>query len=206
VATLTYTHPHHLSKLSDELMAAVPSIAPVPGPDGVNMAVMTLSDDGGDVITMTVPDEADEAAIAAVVAAHDPTPPPAVFDYVETLVVSAVARTTDGGFREIWRLPTSPKHTYRAALEMRATDAMDQTTKVQEARLVFKGLSGSVVQVGTTTVLWSAPDAGTTAWAIQAQAQGQDLVFGVRGAAGKTIDWSMSGEIVVFAPEGLQST
>jgi len=129
--------------------------------------------------------------------------PPSVIEHVETRTVSAVTRTTDGVFREIWRLSTTFKHIYRASLEMRATDATDGTTKAQQAVLVFKGLASSVVQVGTTTVLWSAPDAGTTAWAIQAQVQGQDLVFGVRGAAGKTIDWSLAGEVVIFAPEGL---
>jgi hypothetical protein len=130
--------------------------------------------------------------------------PPRVVEYVETRAVSAVTRTTDGAFREIWRLATQPKHVYRAALEMRATDAADGTTKAQEARLVFKGTASTVVQVGATVVLWAAQDAAATGWAIQAQVQGTDLLFGVRGAAGKTIDWSLDGAVVVFAPSGLE--
>jgi hypothetical protein len=141
------------------------------------------------------------AGAEAVVEAH--VAPPLVIGYVETRAVAVVTRTTDGAFRELWRLETQPKHIYRAALEMEATDATDGTTKAQEARLVFKGLASSVVQVGTTTVLWSAPDVGTTSWAIQAQVQGQDLVFGVRGVAGKTIDWTLSGDLRIYAPEGL---
>lgn len=129
--------------------------------------------------------------------------PPLVMEYVETRAVDAVTRTTDGAFRAIWRLPTTPKHVYRAALEMRATDATDGTTKAQEARLVFKGLAASVVQVGATAVLWTAQDAAATGWAIQAQVDGAELVFGVRGAAGRTIDFSLSGAVVVFAPGGL---
>lgn len=73
--TLTYTKPHVLGTLHDELLALVPGLAPVPGPDGMLVAVLALWDDGGDVITMTVPDDADEPAIAAVVAAHPADPP-----------------------------------------------------------------------------------------------------------------------------------
>jgi hypothetical protein len=53
-------------------------------------------------------------------------------------------------------------------------------------------------------VLWAAQDAAAAGWAIQAQAQGMELMFGVRGAAGKTIDWSLEGNAAIFAPEGLE--
>lgn len=143
------------------------------------------------------------AGAEPVVEAH--VAPPRVVEHVEVVAVTAVTRTTDGAFREIWRLKTTPRHAYRAALEMVAIDATDGTTKAQEARLVFKGTAGSVVQVGATVVLWAAQDAPATGWAIQAQVQGTDLVFGVRGAAGKTIDWSLEGQVVTFSPEGLDA-
>jgi hypothetical protein len=64
---LHYLKAHNLSKLHDELLAAFPSLAveknPILGVEGL-----------GDEIWLTVPDAADEAAIAAVVARHDPTP------------------------------------------------------------------------------------------------------------------------------------
>lgn len=183
-----------LALLADELQAAgVPFNALGTTGDGDDVMLWTYDADGA---LTELPTEA-----IPVVDAH--VAPPLVVEFVESRAVEAVTRTTDGAFREIWRIETSPRHSYRSALEMRATDAMDGTHKAQEARLVFKGLAGSVVQVGTTTVLWSAPDPGTTAWAIQAQAQGTALVFGVRGAAGRTIDWSLAGEVVIFAPEGL---
>lgn len=160
---------------------------------GTELEILTGGEDGE---LIDLPPEAEP-----VVDAH--VAPPQVVEHVETRVVTAVTRTTDAAFHEIWRLPTTFKHIYRAALEMRATDATDGTTKAQEARLVFKGLASSVVQVGTTSALWAAQDAAASAWAIQAQVQGIDLVFGVRGAAGKTIDWSLEGQIVIFAPEGL---
>lgn len=132
-------------------------------------------------------------------------PPPAVL-YVRTVPVNAVVRTADGAVRELFRFATSPKHVYRAALEMRATDATDGTTKGQEARLVFKGLASSVVQVGATASLWAAQDAAATGWTIQVQAVGTELVFGVRGSAGRTVDWSLVGDLVDFAPAGLAAS
>lgn len=162
------------------------------------------TDTDGEVYTFTPTGEVLEIPAAGVPVVEAHVAPPLVVEHVETRSVDAVARTTDGNFREIWRLSTAARHVYRAALELRATDAADGTTKAQEARLVFKGGAGSVVQVGTTAVLWAAQDAAATGWAIQVQVQGIDLVFGVRGAASKTIDWSLSGALVIFAPEGLE--
>jgi hypothetical protein len=71
--TLTYTQPHHLSKLHDELLT-IPGLRPV-GEGEARTAAMSLSGDG-QALTLRVPDGADEVAIRAVVEAHDPTPPP----------------------------------------------------------------------------------------------------------------------------------
>lgn len=65
---LHYERPNDLSKLHDELLAALPALRPTEG--GPVLAVEGLGDD----IWLTVPDDADQDAIAAVVAAHDPTP------------------------------------------------------------------------------------------------------------------------------------
>ena len=75
--TLTYTRPHNLSRLHADLHAAMPSLRPVedailPFP-GMHRAVMFLASDG-ETVTLIVPDDTDEAAAAAVLAAHDPTP------------------------------------------------------------------------------------------------------------------------------------
>ena len=75
--TLIYSRRHRLGKLHDELVAAIPSLAPIP--DGeFSRAVMTLGGDGrlgGTTIEIVVPDDTDEQAVAAVVAAHDGTTP-----------------------------------------------------------------------------------------------------------------------------------
>ena len=69
--TLTYTQPHDLNQLHDELLAAIPALRPILGADGEYYAVMLVTGDG-DTITLNVPDDADTNAIAGVVAAHDP--------------------------------------------------------------------------------------------------------------------------------------
>jgi hypothetical protein len=72
---LEYTYPHDLGKLHDELLAAIPPLRPTTGPGGIDVAVMLVEGDDTHV-WLTVPDNANERAIAAVVAAHDPTPLP----------------------------------------------------------------------------------------------------------------------------------
>ena len=66
--TLLYEQPHRLAKLNDELLAAFPAWET--GADGV--ALYALSGDGTN-LRIEAPDDADEPAVAAVVAAHDPS-------------------------------------------------------------------------------------------------------------------------------------
>jgi len=69
---LSYRQPVHLSKLHDELLAAIPALAGEREPGQPRLRV------AGDATSaqLDVDDQADEATIAAIVAAHDPTPPP----------------------------------------------------------------------------------------------------------------------------------
>lgn len=71
-----YRRPHRLGKIAAELMAGVPELRPVAGAGGDLVAVASFSGDG---VTLTVgcPDNTPEAAVAAIVAAHDPTTPSA---------------------------------------------------------------------------------------------------------------------------------
>lgn len=71
---LHFTKSHRAGRLHEELLAAVAELQPVLGTDGRPSARLTFEHAGTD-LWLTVPDDADEAAIAAVVAAHDPTKP-----------------------------------------------------------------------------------------------------------------------------------
>ena len=68
---LHYPIPNNLSLLHDQLLAAFPSLRPVSNPQGGLEAKMGLEGNAAGV-WLTVPDDADEAGIEAVVRAHDP--------------------------------------------------------------------------------------------------------------------------------------
>lgn len=74
--TLTFTRPHRLGKIADELLAGVPALRATANAAGELVARSAVSGDGA-TLTLSVPDAAPDAAIAAVVAAHDPTTPSA---------------------------------------------------------------------------------------------------------------------------------
>lgn len=117
--------------------------------------------------------------------------------------VDAVIRTTDATPLEVFRFPTQPKHVYKAAFEMMAVDAVSGATKNTEAKMTFKRPSTTLVQVGTTSVPYNAPDTATASWAITPSVVGTDLVISVSGAAGRTIDWTLLGTVGTYAPDGL---
>ncbi len=79
---LQFQKPNNLSRLHDELLGALPALRPTGGPadepslDNNRAAAAVITVEGkGDDIWLTVPDDAEEAAIASVVAAHDHTQP-----------------------------------------------------------------------------------------------------------------------------------
>jgi len=71
---LTYSQVHNLSKIGSELMTAFPAWR-VLDSDGFYHTAVSVSGDGK-VLTLWVPANADEAAIKAIITAHDPTPLP----------------------------------------------------------------------------------------------------------------------------------
>lgn len=142
------------------------------------------------------------AGAQAVVDAH--VAPPLIVQFVERIQVTAIKRTTDATPTEAFRFTTRTTHVYRATFQIIAIDAGNGVVKDQEARVTFKrGTAASPVQVGATAALYGAQDAGAAAWAIQPSISGADVVISVLGAAGRTIDWSLAGEIIAYAPGGL---
>ena len=71
--TLTYTIAHNLSLLHDELLAACSDLRPVLAA-GADYPEPVMLVEGTDItVRLTVPDDADEAAIQTVIDAHDST-------------------------------------------------------------------------------------------------------------------------------------
>ncbi len=72
---LTFSKAHHAGKLSEELVAALPSLIDTVA--GVRHARFSFSTKG-EAITLWVPTGTDPAVVQAVIDAHDATPPPPV--------------------------------------------------------------------------------------------------------------------------------
>lgn len=96
MTTLTLTQPHSLPQLHDELLAALPALAPTLRVEGPSLGArvktaeyaewlktregevpvqlyVELPPDPPNTVHITVPDDADQQSVAAVVAAHDPS-------------------------------------------------------------------------------------------------------------------------------------
>ena len=140
-------------------------------------------------------------AAGPVVDAH--VPPPLVVEFAGRIEQERIERTTDASFHEVFRVPTVLKHVYDGTVSVIGIDAANGVTKSSTARLVFKHTPTGLVQVGSTVQLFNAEDTAASTWAIAAQVQGADLVIGVRGAAGRTIDWAVTGSVAFYAPDGL---
>ena len=70
--TLTYEKVCNLAALNDQLIAAIPALAPTTDASGNAHASLLLSANATETF-VTVPDATDETAVASVVSAHDPT-------------------------------------------------------------------------------------------------------------------------------------
>lgn len=89
---LTFDRPHNLGKLQDEIVAAIPELAPV-GEGMDRQARISVSGDGK-TLTVGVPDDfEDDQALVAVIDAHDPapTPEPPPIAAIEDRVADAAA-------------------------------------------------------------------------------------------------------------------
>ncbi len=128
-------------------------------------------------------------------------PPPLVFQAATGL--SVTVRTTTATPTEILRRTLAPTTGYRAHLTLLAVDAGNGNLRAIEAAIVAKRLAAGALLVGTPVILANHQDAGASTWAVTASVSGNDFIVTVTGAAGRTIDWQVSGDVFRFAPAGL---
>jgi len=113
---LEFNKPNDLSRLHDELLTALPVLAPING-------VPQMRVEGKDLlIRLFVPDEADESAIQVVVNQHVRVPPSAPPD-----------------FRQLWQ-------NYAQAVQSASNLNQLKQALLQEGRLLFKELAISRVR------------------------------------------------------------
>lgn len=180
--------PVDLKSLEAELSAAGIST------NGLGTAGNYLFTYNGDGAPLELPPEAQPVVDAHVV-------PPKVVDVAVRVDVGARLRTTDAAAHEILRFPCEQKRLYQASLKISGVDAGNFVSKITEGRFTWKRNAASAVMVGVTVVS-NIQDTAASAWSPQASASGNDIVFTVTGAAGRTVDWLLTGDIAVFAPSG----
>jgi hypothetical protein len=122
--------------------------------------------------------------------------------FTEARPIHQRLRTTNATPTELYRATLAPLTGYRAALTLIAVDAGNGAVRTIEASIVAKRLANGAVLVGAPVVIANHQDAAASTWAISAAADGNHFVIAVAGAAGRNIDWMLSGEVVAFTPGG----
>ena len=122
--------------------------------------------------------------------------------YRDGLAIDQRLRTTNATPAELWRAALAQRTGYRATLTLIAVDAGNGAVRTIEARVTAKRLANGALLVGKPVVVADHQDSGTAAWGIGASVSGNDFIITVTGAAGRSIDWLLSGDVVSFTPGG----
>lgn len=138
--------------------------------------------------------------VAAGNTAQPADPAPLVYD--DGLTIRARLRTTNATPAELYRATLAQRTGYRASLTLIAVDAGNGAVRTIEARITAKRLTNGALLVGQPVVVADHQDTGTAAWGIGASVSGTDFLVTVTGAAGRSIDWLLSGDVVSFTPGG----
>lgn len=163
---------------------------------------VVLRSDGASIPAVTA--NADYQEYLAWIAAGN-TPDPAAprpVVYSGLRQIDARIRTKSAASTELYRATLAPLTGYRAALTLIAVDAGNGAVRTIEARITAKRLNAGAALVGSVTVVADQQDAGTATWVITPSVVGNDFVISVAGAAGRTIDWLLSGHVTSFTPGG----
>lgn len=138
-----------------------------------------------------------------VAAGNTPTPadpPPVIYDG-ETRISSKIV-TADGAPAELYRVTMAKLTGYVADLSVVGVDRGNGAMRTIRASLSAKRLSGAGTMVSAPVVMANHQEAASSGWSIGASIDGADFVVTVTGAAGRTIDWFLRGEVVSFTPAG----
>lgn len=117
-------------------------------------------------------------------------------------ISSNVIRTTDATPTEVYRATLKPITGYDGILTLRGIDTGNGAIKIIRASVCVKRLNAGALMVGNPIVFATHPDTGAPAWTIAANVAGNDFVVTATGAAGRTIDWRLTGDIETFTPGG----
>jgi hypothetical protein len=132
-----------------------------------------------------------------------PPPPPLRFSTQQPITPPPVS-TTDATPKEIYRLTLAVQTGYVGDLLLIGVDRGNGNIRVLQASFAVKRLNGGAIGVGTPALIVTPrqTDAGVT-WTASATLSGNDAIVQVIGAAGRTIDWNLTGDLTSFTPAGV---
>jgi hypothetical protein len=162
--------------------------------------IVEIPADGSGAPPVARPPTPEEEAALAAIAADTASR----ITYAETRNVHAVARTTDDVPKEVLRFACDQHRLYQASLTVSGIDDGTFASKIMEGRFTWKRVAAGAVMVGVTVVS-DIHDAAAAPLAPAAAAAGNDIVFTVKGVAGRTVDWLLAGTVAVYAPTGLEA-
>lgn len=112
-------------------------------------------------------------------------------------------RTTNATISTLVAWPLDVQTLYTARFVILAVDTGNGDCRVWHATATAKRLGAGALLVGSPTVLSVHGDVGSAAWALSADTSGNDFRVRVTGAAGRTVSWSLVGEVLRARPDGL---
>lgn len=112
-------------------------------------------------------------------------------------------RTTDNIIATMASWLLAIQTLYAARFTLTAIDTVNADCRVWYATASAKRVNGGALMVGTPTILDTDADAGAAAWAVTADVNGANFRVRVTGVSGRTISWSIVGEILRARPDGL---
>jgi len=131
-----------------------------------------------------------------------PPDPPPLTTFAAGLIEASV-RTTDAQPTELYRMTLPALTGVSCDLVLIGVDTGNGACRILRASFAAKRLNAGAVGIPQAQITYANhQDTAASSWAITPSTAGNDLVLSVTGAAGRTIDWSLSGAITTFTPSG----
>jgi hypothetical protein len=140
------------------------------------------------------------AELAAYQVTTAPIPPPKA---LYRPIVAEDVRTTDATQTTMVSWPLAVQTLYTARFTILAVDTVNGDCRVWTAKATAKRLGAGALLVGAPTLETSHADAGAATWALSADVNANNFRVRITGAAGRTISWSLVGEVLRARPDGL---
>jgi hypothetical protein len=128
------------------------------------------------------------------------SPPPLV--YSGDFAVTGRVRTTNATPTEIYRLSLAQLTGYWVDVKILGVDAGNGAVRAMHVEAIVKRLGNGALAIGNVGMPLDVADVAASTWTVSRAVAGNDVIVTVTGAAGRTIDWQITGTVRSFTPAG----